>query len=166
MRNRNLIIGSPGAGKSTFARGLRDRTGLPLFYLDQLYHRPDGTAAPREVFDEALSRLLALDRFIIDGNYPRTLPLRLERCDRVFFFDLPVDQCLDGASRRIGRPREDMPWVEAALDPGFRQCIIDFPQRQRPAILELLERYTARAEIVTFHTREEADAWLANEVIP
>ena len=36
-----LVIGCPGAGKNTFARVLRDRTGLPLWYLDQIWHRPD-----------------------------------------------------------------------------------------------------------------------------
>ena len=35
---RILVIGCPGAGKSTFARALRDRTGLPLWYLDQIWH--------------------------------------------------------------------------------------------------------------------------------
>ena len=36
-----IIIGSPGAGKSTFARKLREKTGLPLYYLDLIWHRPD-----------------------------------------------------------------------------------------------------------------------------
>lgn len=36
-----LILGCPGAGKSTFARKLRDKTGLPLYYLDMIWHKPD-----------------------------------------------------------------------------------------------------------------------------
>ena len=35
-----IIIGCPGAGKSTFARKLRDVTGLPLYYLDMLWQKP------------------------------------------------------------------------------------------------------------------------------
>lgn len=42
-----LVIGCPGAGKNTFARVLRDRTGLPLWYLDQIWHRPDRAAPGR-----------------------------------------------------------------------------------------------------------------------
>ena len=38
-----MIIGSPVAGKSTFSRKLRDITGLPLYYLDTLWHKPDQT---------------------------------------------------------------------------------------------------------------------------
>ena len=35
---RIIVIGSPGSGKSTFARKLRDKTGLPLYYLDMIFH--------------------------------------------------------------------------------------------------------------------------------
>lgn len=34
---RVLIVGSPGAGKSTLAKKLAARTGLPLTHLDDLY---------------------------------------------------------------------------------------------------------------------------------
>ena len=40
---RVIVIGSPGAGKSTFAGKLRDRTGLPLYYLDMIWHLSDRT---------------------------------------------------------------------------------------------------------------------------
>ena len=46
-----IIIGCPGSGKSTFARKLRDRTGLPLVYLDRIWHRPDKTTVTKDEFD-------------------------------------------------------------------------------------------------------------------
>ncbi len=72
---RILVIGSPGSGKSTFSRKLRDRTVLPLYYLDRIFHNSDRTTVTREKFDLQLSPILALDQWIIDGNYQRTLPL-------------------------------------------------------------------------------------------
>ena len=33
---RIIVIGCPGAGKTTFAEGLHKKTGLPLFYLDAI----------------------------------------------------------------------------------------------------------------------------------
>ena len=48
--NRVLIIGPSGAGKSTFARKLKEKTGLPLFYLDMIYHRTDKTTISDEEF--------------------------------------------------------------------------------------------------------------------
>lgn len=52
---RIMIIGSPGSGKSTFARKLRDKSGLPLFYLDMIKHKPDRTEIPRDEFNIKLA---------------------------------------------------------------------------------------------------------------
>ena len=68
-----LIIGCPGAGKSTFARRLQSLTGLPLYYLDRLWHKPDRTNVTQEAFDRGLAKWLALPAWIIDGDYSRTL---------------------------------------------------------------------------------------------
>ena len=155
-----LIIGCPGAGKSTFARRLQPLTGLPLYYLDRLWHRPDRTNVTREAFDAALAGLLARPAWIIDGNYSRTLPGRLEACDTVFLLDYPLDVCLAGVEDRRGCLRPDMPWVEEELDAEFLQYILDFGQAQMPAIRAMLEAYRGRRQIFTFRSRAEADASL------
>ena len=155
-----LVIGCPGAGKSTFARRLRDSTGLPLYYLDRLWHKPDRTNVTREAFDRGLAQWLARPAWILDGNYSRTLPQRLEACDTVFFLDFPLDVCLAGVENRRGVQRPDMPWVEEELDAEFLQYILDFGQAQMPAIRAMLEPYRGRRQILTFRSRAGADAWL------
>lgn len=157
---RIIIIGSPGAGKSTFARKLRDITGLPLHYLDLIYHKPDRTTIPREEFDAKLEEILASERWIIDGNYQRTIERRLQACDTVFLLDYPVEQCLEGAQERVGRKREEMPWVEETLDGTFRQLILEFRQTKLPKIYALLEQYKVGREIVIFKSRAEAEVYL------
>ena len=157
---RVLVIGSPGAGKSTFARALRDMTGLPLYYLDCIWHKPDGTNVSRPEFDAGLQAILRQDRWIIDGNYQRTLAWRLEYCDTVFLLDYPLEVCLAGAEARIGTKREDLPWVEESFDPEFRQYILDFPREQMPDIRALLARWQDRRKIVTLRTRQQGEDWL------
>lgn len=161
-----IVIGSPGAGKSTFARKLRDTTGLPLYYLDMLWHKPDQTTVTREVFDAQLKELLGQDRWIIDGNYQRTLELRLNACDTVFLLDLPLDVCLRGAQSRVGTKREDLPWIETEVDEEFRQSILDFPKTQLPQIYKLLKKYQSDKKIVIFHSHEEAERYLQNGSAP
>lgn len=155
-----ILIGSPGAGKSTFGRRLRDITGLPLYYLDQLWHRPDKTTVSREEFDRRLREILLNDQWILDGNYQRTLEVRLKECDTVFLLDFPLEICLAGARSRIGKKREDLPWIEEELDEEFYRYILDFPRSQLPSLYDLLKKYESNKHIIVFTSRQEADHYL------
>ncbi len=157
-----IVIGCPGSGKSTFSRKLRDKTGLPLYYLDMLYHRADRTTVPREVFDARLDEILASDAYIIDGNYGRTLERRIAAADTVFLFDLPTDVCLDGIRSRAGALREDMPWVEDpdCPDAEFLSWVTTFAETQLPRIYALLAQYQAQLSLTVFHSHDAADAYI------
>ena len=85
--------------------------------------------------------------------------MRFEACTDVFFLDFPLDQCLKGATSRIGKEREDMPLIEQEFDPGFQQYILDFQKDQIPRINELVEQYRETRRIVIFHSIEETDKW-------
>lgn len=155
---RVLVVGCSGSGKSTFARRLAAITGLRLYYLDMLWHKADRTTVSRAEFDTALDKILAEKSWIIDGNYQRTIKKRLERCDTVFLFDIPQEECLEGVRERIGKRRPDMPWVEREFDPEFREWIINFRRDRMPE----LESHIAhsQAKCVIFKSRTEAEAYL------
>lgn len=154
---RVAIAGSPGAGKSTLARRLRDLTGLPLHYLDTLWHLPDGGHVTNAAFDAAHAELIAQERWIIDGTYLRTLPPRIQRADVVVLLDLPLETCLGGIRERIGRPREDLPWQETELDPEFVDYVRRFPDEQLPRIRELLDARPQGCQLVELRSREEVE---------
>lgn len=156
-----IVIGCSGSGKTTFAEKLRDKIGIELFYLDAIWHRPDRTHISREEYDARLSEILALDSWIIDGNYSRTIETRMAACDTVFFFDLPVEVCLEGVISRLGKARYDMPWIDTELDPKLKRDIEEFPSKNLPAIYALLDKYSDK-NITIFKSREEADEFLAN----
>lgn len=154
-----IVIGCPGSGKTTFAEKLNKITELPLYYLDAIWHKPDKTHIPRDEFDERIYDIFKEPAWIIDGNYKRTIEIRLKECDTVFLFDLPTELCLQGVTERIGKERYDLPWLETELDPEFKKFIEDFPKDTLPYIYELLKKYKDK-DIVIFRSRDEADAFI------
>lgn len=157
-----IVIGCPGSGKTTFAEKLQKETNLPLYYLDAVWHKPDKTHISRDEFDERIKEIFATTEWMIDGNYNRTIEMRLKECDTVILFDLPTEVCLQGATERIGKDRYDLPWLETELDPEFAEFIKDFKNNSLPKIYNLLEKYKNEKQIVIFKSREDADKFLEN----
>lgn len=160
---RILVIGCPGSGKSRFSRMLAERFNLPLCHLDMLFWKADKTTVPKEIFRVRLGDALAGEKWIIDGNYLSTLEWRLSFADTVFFFDFPLDLCLQGIEERKGKPRSDLPWIEedGDEDEAFLSFIQSFKKETRPEILKILARNPGK-KVCVFRTREEADAFLAS----
>ena len=155
-----IVIGCPGSGKTTFAEKLNVRTGLPLFYLDAIWHKPDRTHISRDEYDMRLSEILKTDEWIIDGNYSRTIETRVKGCDTVFMFDLPTEVCLQGAISRLGKERYDVPWIDTKLDPSFKKEIEEFSDKVLPDIYNILDKYKDGREIIIFKSRSQADEYL------
>lgn len=159
--NRILVLGCPGSGKSTFARALHERTGLPLIHLDNLWWRADGTHISRAEFDRALGELLRGEQWIIEGDYSRTYEVRLRAADTAIFLDYPEDVCMAGIIARVGQPRPDMPWTETTLDPELVAMVQNYTKDNRPTLLDLLHKYPDK-QVIIFTAREEADNWLSH----
>lgn len=155
-----IVIGCPGAGKSTFAQELKKVTNLPLYHLDMLWHKSDKTNISKEEFDLKLDKILKRNEWIIDGNYQRTLEKRLKECDTVFLLDFPLEDCLLGAKSRIGKKRKDLPWIEEEFDEKFKQCILEFPKKKLPEIYRLLKKYKKNKNIIIFKSRRESEYYL------
>lgn len=155
-----IIIGCPGSGKTTFAEKLNRITGLPLYYLDSIWHKSDKTHISREEFDESLSAIFSTSEWIIDGNYNRTMEERIRQCDTLFLFDLPTEVCIKGATDRLGKERCDLPWTEEELTESFKKSIEDFPRNSLPKIYELIEKYGKDKQVIVFRSREDADCYL------
>lgn len=158
--HRILILGCPGSGKSTFARALGERTGLPVVHLDNIWWRADGTHVSREEFDRALAELLAGEKWIMDGDYSRTYEVRIRASDTLIFLDYPEDVCMAGIVGRVGEERPDMPWTESALDPELVAMVKNYARDNRPVLLDLLRRYADR-QVLVFTDRTRADRWLS-----
>jgi adenylate kinase family enzyme len=150
---RVVVIGISGAGKSTFARALAGKTGLPLFHLDKEYWHPGWRETPRA------------ERWIMEGNYAGTLDLRLPRADTVFWFDYPALKCLARVLRRLasscGTVRVDMGrGCPERLDWEFLRYVWRFNKVERPKTLTALARFAPHLAPVVFRRDGEVTRFL------
>lgn len=163
---RVLVIGSGGAGKSTFAQRLAARTGLPVVHLDARYWRAGWEPTPPDEWQDVVRELVARDTWVMDGNYGGTLDVRLAACDTVIFLDLPRLVCLWRVVRRWARhrggTRPDMaPGCNEQLSFEFLRWIWGYPTRQRPGILRRLSTLAAGQRTVVLRSTSDVERFLA-----
>lgn len=144
-----LVIGCPGAGKSTFSRVLSERTGLPLVHLDQLYWKAGWMEASPGEFRSNLDEVMARDAWIMDGNFRGTFGDRLRHADTAVFLDIDRRRCLWNVLRRTaatyGQVRPDMSdGCPERFDWEFIKFIWSFPKLYRPELMGHLSSYEGK----------------------
>ncbi|MCR8846494.1 DNA topology modulation protein [Paenibacillus sp. SC116] len=150
-----MIIGSAGSGKSTFATKLSAITKLPVYHLDAYYWRPSWVATPNEEWDLFMNNLVEEESWIIDGNYSRTLDIRIKEADVILFFDLPpILNTYRVIKRRIqydGKTRPDMnEGCDEKLDWAFIKWVWNFRRNSKPVIEQKLAEYGREKKIIIF----------------
>jgi len=102
---RVAIVGPGGGGKSTFARSLGERTGLPVVHLDHHFWNPGWVDTPRDEWRRIQRGLFAADRWIADGNDGGTFDERFTLADTVILIARPRAANVAGAVRRTALAR-------------------------------------------------------------
>ena len=163
--NRVMIIGCGGAGKSTLARKLGEKTGLPVVHLDQIWWEPGNWQhLERPEFELRLAEEMAKPRWILDGNFHRTIEERLAACDTVIYLDYPRIICLKNWLGRVirnrGHHRPDMTegcieWI----DPAFAKWIWNFNKKNRARYYELLNN-AGEKRVIILRSRRQAQRFL------
>lgn len=161
-----IVIGGNGSGKSYFSTILAEKLGLPLIHLDKIFHSDNWTNIPRDEFERILINEMEKDEWIIDGNYNRTILLRLKYCDTVFYFDFSTFDCLKGViSRTIkyyGKTRPDMADnCNEKFSPDFYRNVLLFNHRHRKNYHKILSE-CADKKVVVFKNRNEVNDYITN----
>ena len=159
---RIIIIGCGGSGKSTLARQLGEKLNLPVVHLDQIWWAPGNWKhLEREEFDRRLMQELEKPRWIMDGNFNRTIEARLEQCDTVIYLDMNRLVCLKSWLGRViqnwGHARPDMAeGCKEWIDPEFAAWIWNFNKNNRKRYYELLEQQTEKKVLIFKNRRQVA----------
>ena len=155
-----IVVGRSGTGKSTFSMKLREITNINVYHLDNIFWKADKSQVSRDEFDEKLKEILNKKEWIIDGDYSRTYEERFQSCDTIFFFDLPLNDSLQGVESRIGNKREDLPWTEEEFDEEFKEYIVNWDEETAPKLRNLIAKYKDKKNIIVFSSRKESEDYL------
>lgn len=163
---RVVIIGCGGAGKSTLARSLGEKTGLPVVHLDKLFWKPGWVESTQEEIDGTIQREINKACWIIDGNYNRTLSMRMARCDTVIYLDFSRFACLAGVLKRVltthGTVRPDMgDGCPERFDLEFLKWVRNFNKTKRKQYYELLNSLEDK-NVIILRSRREVNAFVKN----
>jgi adenylate kinase family enzyme len=162
-----LVIGSGGAGKSTFARRLGQLLRIEVIHLDALYWNAGWVETPKPVWAETVAELVQRDAWIMDGNYSGTFDIRLKACDAVIFLDMPRLICLWRVLKRLviyrKRNRPDMAaGCREKLNGEFLLWIWNYPKRTRPKIVAWMRENAGGKKVIWLRSPVEVQKYLAD----
>ena len=165
---RILVIGSSGAGKSTFAKRLGSALDIPVIHLDAEYWQAGWRETPKPEWAEKLSKMLAAESWIMDGNFSGTLDLRLQSCDAAIMLELPARVCLWRVSKRFLRYRNQVRPDMAAgcnekLDWEFIVWIWRYQKQTASRVKAMLNKYANSKQVIYLRSQKEVEAFILRQ---
>ena len=161
---RVIVIGSGGAGKSTFSRELGEITGLPVVHLDKLHWKPNWTGTPKDEWEEVVHREIEKPEWIMDGNFGGTREMRMRAADTIIMLDLPRRVCMYRILKRTivyrKKTRPDMAeGCAERFDWEFITWVWNYRRDSRKRAFKELESQAGKS-IVILRTRREVTKFL------
>jgi adenylate kinase family enzyme len=161
---RVMIIGPCGAGKSTLSFTLAGKLGLPLTHMDKLNWLPGWVDGGNDRVRAKLADVLKGERWLIEGNYGSTMPMRLKRADTVVYLDFPIRLCLWRLIKRVvtgrGKTRPDMTAdCPERFDLKFFTYVMGWNYGPRPRTEEALKGHETK--VIRLRSPKELARWVA-----
>ncbi len=169
-----VIIGSPGAGKSTLARKLKPILKIKIVHLDRVFWQPGWEKKPRDKRIEILQEIVREKQWIIEGTYLGLSEPRLNAADTIIFLDIDPLLCLRQIFKRHQIFKQH-PEKDGPIRPDIRQGCTDkltlplilkilvFPFQGRRTIKQKLRTYKSK-KIIWLRSRKEVEDFLAQLV--
>ncbi|MFK0165447.1 AAA family ATPase [Rhizobium sp. NPDC090279] len=165
--DRILVMGCSGTGKSTLAQAIASLRDLTCVSMDRdIFWLPGWKSRPRPEVIALIEQAVAEPRWIMDGNSPGTLPLRLPRTDIVIWRRPPRHVALRGVASRWlryrGRSRPEMArGCPERLDWKFLHYIWTFERNEAPQFQDMLMRHGSNVPVVTLKSYRDGEELLS-----
>lgn len=173
MYNRISIVGGSGSGKSTLADILSKELNIPAIHLDAINFNPNWDEIDKCKRDKIILEKSDGDKWIIDGNYNKTLKARFNKADLIIWLDYSTFSQLKGVIKRYiktyNKERPEIPGCKERLDFTFIKYVFSYNKKKRPIILDYLNDIP-KDKILTFKKQKDLNRWLKefthNENVP
>lgn len=163
MYNRISIIGGSGTGKSTLCEILAKKLKLPAIHLDAINFNENWVEIDKKERDKIISAKTKEEKWIIDGNYNKTLKERLKRADLIIWLDYSTYMQLKGVLKRFlktrNKERPEIPGCKERLNFNFIKYVITYNKKKRPEIIEMLKEIP-KNKILIFKKQKDLNRWI------
>ena len=163
MYNRISIIGGSGTGKSTLCEILAKKLKLPAIHLDAINFNENWVEIDKKERDKIISAKTKEEKWIIDGNYNKTLKERLKRADLIIWLDYSTYMQLKGVLKRFlktrNKERPEIPGCKERLNFNFIKYVITYNKKKRPEIIEMLKEVT-KDKVLIFKKQKDLNRWI------
>lgn len=163
MYNRISIVGGSGSGKSTLCNILSKELNLPAIHLDGINFNPNWVEIDKTERDKIISSKALEDKWIIDGNYTKTLKERFERADLIIWLDYSTFALLKGIFKRFlqtrNKEREEIPGCKERLNFDFIKYVVTYNKKKRPIIEDYLKD-VPKDKFLVFKKQKNLNNWL------
>lgn len=164
QENRIVIIGLPGAGKSTFAAKLGKKLNIPVHHLDAHMFMPGGVKRDKEEFKAIQKEMVDEPSWIIEGCALSTLEMRLSEATACLDFNLPRLLCIWRTFRRLFIHDRTLEDTAEGCSKVFTWEIIryiwNFEKNKRQGIDRLREKYP-QVRFISLKSSREVQEYLA-----
>jgi adenylate kinase family enzyme len=163
--NKIVILGVSASGKSTFARKLGEKTGLPVTYMDALMWKPGWEYIGDEETVRLIKEASEKEQWVIEGYIDKQVRVDLfNKADTILYLDYPGWL---SAWRYIKRtwihrknPRPELPGSPEKF--SFKFLKIVFTKVEVYKIEKLFKENDWSDKIIRFKSPKEADLFLKN----
>ena len=161
--NRISIIGGSGSGKSTLTDILSNELNIPSIHLDSINYKPNWVEINKDERDAIISSKANEQRWIIDGNYNKTLKERLEKADLIIWLDYSSFTHIKGVIKRIiknyDKEKPDIPGCKERLNFTFLKYVLTYNKKKRPKVLEILKDIPIE-KVLIFKKQKDLNSWI------
>ena len=163
MYNRISIVGGSGSGKSTLCNILSKELGLPAIHLDAINYEPNWVEIDKAERDNIILSKAQDDKWVIDGNYNKTLKERFDKADLIIWLEYSTLKQLHGILKRYfttrNSERPEIPGCKERLEPEFVKYVLTYNKKKRPVILDYLKD-VPKEKVLIFKHQKDLNAWL------